>query len=304
MEREGNTWFRESISEHVYQECLVADTVYSGQSPYQWIQVLDILPYGRVLVLDGKTQSAESDEFIYHEALVHPAMVTHPFPEQVFIAGGGEGATLREVLSHKTVQRAVMVDIDKAVIEASRKYLPSWHQGAFDDPRTELYHQDARQYLMQSDALFDVIIIDLSDPVVGNPAAPLFTREFYEMVLGRLTPQGTISIQAESTEHLTNRAFTAICNTVKAVFPSFYPYSVGIPSFGVEWGFVMASKSSNCTPPSPQKVDRTISDRLTRQLRSYDGITHSGMFSLPKHLREALKAETRIITEKEPLVVA
>ena len=304
MERESNTWFREAISENVYQECLLLDTVHSVQSPYQWIQVLDTSPYGRMLVLDGKTQSAESDEFIYHEALVHPALLTHPNPQRVFIAGGGEGATLREVLAHNTVTKAVMVDIDEQVIEVSRKYLPGWHRGAFDDPRAEIRYEDARKPLLESTEQYDVILIDLSDPVEGNPSAPLFTREFYEMALERLTSTGMISLQAESTEHMMNEAYTGICNTVKAVFPTVFPYTIGVPSFGVEWGFVMASKSAESLLPSAEEVDEAIAARVTSKLRAYDGESHLRMFSLPLQLRDALAAETKVITESDPLVVA
>ena len=104
MTRDHSLWFRESVSEHLYHELKISGVVYSGQSEYQTIEIVDTLAFGRILVLDGKTQSAESDEFIYHEMLVHPAMITHPGPECVFIAGGGEGATLREVLYHKSVK--------------------------------------------------------------------------------------------------------------------------------------------------------------------------------------------------------
>ena len=96
MTRDHSLWFRESVSEHLYHELMISGVVYSGQSEYQTIEIVDTLAFGRILVLDGKTQSAESDEFIYHEMLVHPAMITHPAPERVFIAGGGEGATLRK----------------------------------------------------------------------------------------------------------------------------------------------------------------------------------------------------------------
>ena len=80
MTRDPSTWFRESVSENLYQECKISGVVYSGQSEYQTIEIVDTLAFGRVLVLDGKTQSAESDEFIYHEMLVHPAMSHPPGP--------------------------------------------------------------------------------------------------------------------------------------------------------------------------------------------------------------------------------
>jgi hypothetical protein len=69
----------------------------------------------QVLLLDGKMQSTEADELLYHELLVHPAMLHHRGPRTVCIMGGGEGATAREVLRHSGVERVVMIDIDKVV---------------------------------------------------------------------------------------------------------------------------------------------------------------------------------------------
>ena len=303
MVNQVSTWFRESLTAHVAQECQVTDIVYSTQSPFQRIQVIETLPFGRALLLDGKIQSSEMDEFIYHEVLVHPLMITHPSPERVFIAGGGEGATLREVLSHQTVKKVVMVDIDEEVIEVSRKYLASWHQGSFDDPRTELRHEDAREYLSRTDMTFDIIIIDLADPSEGNPATLLYTREFYQLALERLTPQGMITTQAELACYGMAEAFKVICNTMEAVAPKVYPYHISIPSFGGDWGFVMGSRSLDPTQLSPQEVDRAIAARTSRSLKAYDGIIHQGIFALPKELRQQIKAETKVITEREPLFV-
>src|SRR5438105_11818183 len=96
------------------------------QTDYQLVEIVDTISHGRALYLDNKIQSAELDEFMYHEALVHPAMILSGAPRNVFIAGGGEGATLREVLRHRTVQRAVMVDIDAEAVKACRAHLPAW----------------------------------------------------------------------------------------------------------------------------------------------------------------------------------
>ncbi|MCH8089986.1 MAG: polyamine aminopropyltransferase [Chloroflexi bacterium] len=303
MDREASTWFREPITDHLYQACRITGIAFSGQSEFQTIEVMDTLEFGRILVLDGKTQSAESDEFIYHEILVHPAMIIHPAPRRVFIAGGGEGATLREVLSHSTVEEAVMVDIDREVVEVSRRYLPSWHLGSFDDPRTTLLHQDAGAYLKDAEAPFDVIIIDLSDPVKGNPSALLYTREFYQLALERLTPQGVLAIQAECADYGRTQAFTAICNTLGQVFPQVYPYHLSVPSFSGDWGFALATLGPDPTLVSPKEVDQAISTRITRPLRAYDGVTHQGIFTFSRAVREVLEAETRVLTENDLLVV-
>ena len=303
MTRDPSTWFRESISDDLYQEAKISDIVYSGRSPYQTIEIIDTLPFGRTLVLDGKTQSSETDEFIYHEMLVHPAMITHPSPERVFIAGGGEGATLREVLYHKSVKQAVMVDIDEEVVEASRRHLPAWHAGAFDDPRTTLLHQDAKDYLENTDLTFDVIFIDLSDPVEGNPSALLFTERFFSVVRDRLAPGGIMALQAETVDYLRTAAFTTICHTLSQVFDKVLPYHAVVPSFSGDWGFATASQTIDPTVLSEVDVDSALATRLTKPCRAYDGNTHKGLFLLPRLLREALAAETHVLTEANPLIV-
>ncbi|HHH9504059.1 TPA: hypothetical protein ACP32P_004930 [Pseudomonas aeruginosa] len=118
--------------------------LYQGRTRWQNVLIADTYNYDRVLMLDGAIQSAESDESLYHELLVQPAMLAHDEPRDVLIIGGGEGATLREVLSHASVRRAVMVDLDRELVELCREHLFQWHQGAFDDPRSELLTEDGR----------------------------------------------------------------------------------------------------------------------------------------------------------------
>ena len=65
----------------------------SGRSKFQDVELLDSGPFGKVLLLDGKVQSAEADERVYHECLVHPALLHHHNPKTVFIMGGGRHNT-------------------------------------------------------------------------------------------------------------------------------------------------------------------------------------------------------------------
>jgi spermidine synthase len=218
----------------------------------------------------------------------------------VFIAGGGEGATLREVLFHKTVRRAVMIDIDPEVIAICQKYLPEYPQGAFEDKRTELRHVDARDYLVKSKETFDIIVIDLPEPIEEGPAYLLYTQEFYRLVRERLTADGLMSVQAGSACLTELLSLSAVYNTLKSVFPIVLPYQVDVPSFGGPWGFCLASV--NLTPPSPDEIDKRISARGLN-LKFYDGLTHQGMFSLSRPLREELAKQTRLITDKKPLYV-
>jgi spermidine synthase len=293
--------FSDYISPDLTMLHSIKERIYSGRSKFQSVDIINTGSFGICLVLDGKIQSSEVDEFIYHEALVHPAMLTHPRPEKVFIAGGGEGATLREVLAHKMVKRAVMVDIDEEVVSLCRRFLPSWHQNAFDDSRAELHFVDARKYLEESSDKFDVIIIDLVDPLEQGPARLLYTQEFYQIVKQKLGPTGIMSVQAEPSEWRNLDNFTAIANTLRNVFPIACPYQVHIPSFLGLWGFVTASQSLDPSELTPEEIDARISTRISKRLKSYDGLTHQAMFTIPKHIRQQLAASKRIITDKQPI---
>src|SRR5918911_4353844 len=233
--------FTNRRGEHIARA--VTQVILHQQTEFQTLDVVDTIAHGRALFLDNKIQSAELDEFIYHEALVHPAMILAQAPRTVFIAGGGEGATLREVLRHRSVERVIMVDIDAAAVQACRDYLPQWHQGAYDDPRLTLLHADARQVLADSQDRFDAIIVDITDPLAGGPSYRLFTREFYELVAARLTPRGALAVQAESTDIGVWDAHLAVVHTVRQVFPHVAPYRAHVPSFGESWGFLVASQT-------------------------------------------------------------
>ncbi len=275
--------------------------VYAKQTRYQRLEIIDTLSYGRCLVLDSKMQSSEADEFIYHEALVHPALLAHPNPERVFIVGGGEGATLREILRYASVKKVLMVDIDREVVESCRQYLPQWHQGAFDDPRTELSYLDARRYLEETKETYDIIIIDISEPVEEGPAYLLYTKEFYTLVTERLSPDGIISLQAGTTSSQNLLNFTAVYQTLKQSFPVVAGYQASIPSFGLPWGFAVASKRFDPQALDPREVDRRIAERINGELKYYNGEIHQGQFLFPKHVRIRMEKQDRIIEDNHPL---
>ncbi len=301
--REG-AWHYETITPDLVQAERVVEVLYEGRTEFQRVAIRDTACFGRGLVLDDKTQSTAVDEFIYHEALTHPAMLAHPNPRDVFIAGGGEGATAREALAHNTVRSAVMVDLDREVVELCRRHLADFHRGAFDDPRLELYHTDAYAYLDQTDRGFDVVIIDVPDPLEEGPAVMLYTVEFYELLRERLNPGGIMVAQSGPTgPAFYEQCFSAVANTVGSVFPQFYACEAFVPSFGSTWGFALGSLGPDPSALGEAEVDARIAGRIDGELRFYDGITHRGMFSLPKYMRAVLAAETRTITRDDPIFV-
>ncbi len=300
---DSKKWLIDELSGDLVQIHGVKRVLHDRKTRFQYAQISETHTFGICLVLDGKIQSGEKDEFIYHESLVHPAMLAHPDPKSVFIAGGGEGATLRDVLKHTTVRRAVMVDIDGEVVRLCRKYLPTFHQGAFDDKRAVVLHDDARKYIAETKERFDVAVIDLADPVEEGPARMLYTQEFYGLVKDRLRPGGIMVVQSGQSGWINLDNFVAINGTLKSIFKIVRPYQVYVPSFVDLWGFHTASDSLDPVRLSPREINKRISDRVNGRLRSYDGIAHRGLFSLPLRLRRKLSRARRIITDASPIAV-
>ena len=157
----------------------VKQKLYEGKSRYQTIEVYETLGFGRMLVLDGTIQLVEDGEESYHEPLVHPALLAHPGPHDVLVIGGGDGGTLREVLRHPEVARAVMVELDEEVLRVSLEYL-NVGKGVLEpvlagkEPRAELRVESGSEYVKGKDAAFDAIVVDSTDPV--GPAAVTAAR--------------------------------------------------------------------------------------------------------------------------------
>jgi spermidine synthase len=294
-------WFLEVLGPDEGHLHGIKTVLFSKETPFQHIEVVDLGDYGRALVLDGKVQSTAADEFIYHEALVHPALLAHPDPRRVMVIGGGEGATLREVLRHCTVTRAVMVDIDREVVEVCRSLLPEFHGGAFDDPRAELVFEDARQWIEAHDERFDVIIIDLSDPIEEGPCYRLYTREFYRVIHQRLAPDGVIALQAGTVAVQDLLNFSAIHRTLSSVFPIVCPYTANVPCFGLPWGFQAASKQVDPRTFSVADYEERIRRRITGELKYLTGALCVAQWALPKHIQARLVRETRLIEDDAPL---
>lgn len=272
------------------------------QSRFQTVRLLESDTFGLVLLLDGKVQSTQVDEFIYHEALVHPAMLSHPEPRSVYIAGGGEGATLREVLRYRSVREAVMVDLDEEVVRICRKNMPTWHQGAFDDPRTRLFYDDARAVLEREDMKYDVIILDLSEPVDDGPSYMLFTEEFYALCKRRLNPGGLVVTQSGCPSFVYAKPFHSVTLSMERVFSRVSPYLAFIPSFASNWGFTVAS--DHLLPLDiPAKNMALRMENLDGSLQFLDPDYLPGMFRLPKHLKAIKDAVGRVIRDGEPLIV-
>lgn len=258
--------------------------LYSGRSPYQKIEVYDTLPFGRILVLDGIFQTSEKEEFIYHEMLSHPPLFYCGRPKKVLIIGGGDGGVLEEVLKHP-VEKVWMVEIDKKVIEVSKKYLPSISKGAFKDKRVELIIGDGVKFVKNYKNFFDVIILDLSDP--WGPARKVISLEFYRGVKRALKKNGTISVQGGclfSQRELASIVF----HRLKRVFSSVVIHKAPVLLYDVgELNFTVAS-DVNLKKITLKEIERKFK-KLNLDLRYYRPKIHFASAILPKYLMRELK---------------
>jgi spermidine synthase len=273
--------------------------VVAGRTEFQRFEIFENRLWGRMLILDGRLQSAEVDEFIYHEALVQPAMLAHPDPRRVLVMGGGEGATLREVLRHPGVAQAVMVDIDGELVGLCKEWLPSFHAGAFDDPRTELVFADGRDWLgAQPDGALDVIILDLTEPLEAGPALKLFTREMYELVRSKLAPGGVVAVQSGSAG-LLGHLMADLNATLRAVFPRVVPYTAFVPSFMDLYGFHLAG-GRDLTWPGAATAAGRLKDRGLTMLKWLGAEFFASRPFLPTYLQACLAQGGRVLTEARP----
>ncbi len=270
----------ESISKHSLMIAKIRKIILATKTKYQEVQIVEFEDFGRGLVLDGLIQSTEADEFIYHEALVHPVMVTHPSPRRVLIIGGGEGATLREVLKHSTVEKAVMVDIDGELIEFSKKYLEFMHKGSFYDPRAQVVIMDGREYVKKvAGKTFDVIILDLTDPYGPEIARKLYSKEFYSEVKRILKSDGIIVTQAGSS-FFYPKTYTRVLNNIKAIFRKVREYWIWVPAFAYACNFITASDALDPAKLTANYVNEVLKNRGVK-CRLYNGDLHEALFKTP-----------------------
>lgn len=309
-ELKADLWVNEYITPFdIYQHGL-SRILWSGRTEFQNAMIVESGVYGTALVLDGKWQSCTGDEFIYHEPLVQPACVSLSSagkpPKNVLILGGGEGATSREVLRWKSVERCTMVDIDGPVVEACREHLGEMHRGAFDDPRHDLVIDDALEYIADEantpEGGWDLIISDLSDPIEDGPSFPLFTKEYFADLAKILAPHGLLVVQSGPVAPHGIQTHARLAKTLQSVFKSTRSMATLTNSYGAPWSYIIASDSPIAIDLDPGEVDSILSKHVGEpgDLRFFDGVALRFLANPPKHVRDAIASETEIFTMAKP----
>jgi spermidine synthase len=259
-----------------------AATIASFRSAYQAVEVHDSEPFGKLFRLDGHFMTSERDEFFYHENLVHIAALAHGGPERALIVGGGDGGSAEELLKHPSIRAVTIAEIDASVIDISRQHLEAVHHGALDDPRVSIRVGDGFQFVRESDEIYDLIVLDLTDP--GGPSTELYTPDFYRACASRLTPSGAMTMHLASPVAHPARIRETLADLRRA-FKRVTPYLTSVPLYGGLW--MMACCSANLDPreQSPMAIDLRIAQRGITGLQYVNGETYRAALALPNFVR-------------------
>ena len=262
----------------------IKKVLYRKKNKFQTIQILESKTWGRVLTLDETIQTTERDEFIYHEMISHVPLFSHPKPEKVLIIGGGDGGVLREVLKHK-IQKATLVEIDKYIIDASKKYLAKIHQNSFSDKRAEVIVGDGIDFIAKRKNAFDVIIVDSTDPV--GAAEGLFTDKFYKDARSCLRKDGFLVTQSGAIFSQWEE-FSETVKKMKKFFKYVSSYLTVVPTYPSSfWSFTIASKNLDFKKTPFGSIEKKYKE-IKGEFKFYNPEVHRASFAIPNFIIKGL----------------
>jgi spermidine synthase len=278
----NSNWVDEIMDDYMKISYKIKDTLFSKKSEYQQVDIVETEGYGRMLLNDGLVMISERDEFSYHDMISHVPMFIHPNPVKVLVIGGGDGGTVREVIRHPEVKTCYLVEIDSAVVDGCKEFIPQTSK-ALDDQRVTVKIEDGVKFVATTDEKFDVILIDSTDPI--GPATPLFGEEFYTNVKKILNKDGIVVAQGESPfyEIETQKKMLGLMSKIFK-HTHIYNYS-NITYPGGMWSFWYGSDSlcpiKNFDPKRVEKSGLKFS--------YYNANLHTASFALPQFMTDELK---------------
>ena len=281
------------MSEKIFETLNAASGVYfegslveRRRTPFQVLEVYETPELGRMFRLDGANMTSDRDEFFYHENLIHPAAVAHPAPRRALVIGGGDGGSSEELLKHSTLEVVHMAELDPDVIEVSKAQFARVHRGVFSDPRLKITVGDGLEYLRTTDVRYDVVTMDLTDPV--GPSVELYTPATFALAKRAMAAGGALTLHIGSPFSHPKRVRETLL-ALREVFKVVTAYFVHIPLYGSVWGFACASDSLDPRRAAPDHVERVLAERRVGDLQYYNGEVHRAMFALPNYVKELVK---------------
>ncbi|MGA4575329.1 polyamine aminopropyltransferase [Pseudomonas stutzeri] len=277
--------FQETLYEGYGQRFHIDKLLHEARTEHQHLVIFENPRMGRVMALDGVIQTTEADEFIYHEMLAHVPILAHGLARRVLIIGGGDGGILREVARHRDIESITLVEVDGAVVEICREFLPNHSAGTFDDPRLKLVIDDGMHFLAETEERFDVIICDATDPV--GPGEALFSENFYQ-ACRRCLNEGGILVAQNGTPFLQLGEVQTTARRMQGLFADWHFYQAAVPTYiggamTFAWG---ASSAESRKLPLETLMQRYSGSGIVT--RYYNPHLHIAAFALPQYVLHAI----------------
>jgi spermidine synthase len=269
-------WVHERLTAHAELRIKLGRELVRVKSAYQCITVHETEDFGRLLRLDDCNMTSERDEFCYHEPMVHPALLAQSHPRSVLILGGGDGGAAKEVLKHRCVERVVIAELDVEVVNVSKQWLAKIHQGALFDPRVTIEIGDGYAYLRRNQSLFDLIVMDLTDP--SDLAGGLYSGDFFRLARNRLTSAGVLTTHLGS-EFFHRERVDRLLNALNGAFENVCPMQAYVPIYGAQWSMASSSVNSNLARMQAELFESRAAERGLPTLRLYKPAQFSALFA-------------------------
>ncbi len=255
----------------LYHKMMVPEKILeSKKSEFQQIDIVEFSGE-KALILDGFLQVYTRDEFIYHEMLAHFPIVHHPNPERVLVLGAGDGFLLREILKYKSVKEITIVEIDREVIELSKKHFSKENGNSFDDPRVKVIVKDALKYADESSDKFDVVIMDL---IAYESGAELYNQDTVKKIIKLMMDDGVFATHGDDSS-APNYIGVKLFSMISKLFTESKAAGVYVPSFDSLWTFMVFSNN-----PLSMKNTEEVETKFFERGKDY---------SFPPFLKEKLK---------------
>lgn len=293
------SYYLTPTSDNFFQLIPIKKVLYSKESKYQKIEIIETTK-GVALVLDGLVQIHEADEYIYHESLIHPTLIGVDHPKNALIIGGGDGCAARELLKYVDIKKITLVDLDKDVIEVSKRFLKKVNEGSLENKKVKIVVDDGRKFLEETKDKYDVIVVDATDPTPSGPSLLLYSRQFYELVKSKLEDGGAFVTQATV---FGSDQYVRIYSTVKKVFGNASCFHSFVKSFGDDWGFVVATKNGKSIAKEKNEVRMWIKNKLRKDLRYLNEETYVANFSVSNEIKKKIEKGSKIIEDSEAMQV-
>ncbi len=285
-EDSNDLWYTETLHKDVQVQYRIARVLYEDNTDFQHMTLIENPVFGRMVTLDGVTQTTELDEAAYHEMLTHTPILAHGTVQSVLIVGGGDGGIARQVLKYPHI-RVTMVELDPSVTAVCKHHLPTLSDGAFDNPRLTVTFADGYAFVQQATNAYDVIIVDSTDPIGAGEV--LFTENFYKHCKSALTAGGILVTQ----QGVPMLQADEIVRTTRRQRPHFRDvrfYKTAVPTyFGGYMTLGWATDNTDAWAVPVEVIRKRFHHAGLSGLRYYTPEEHRAAFSLPQFILDIVQ---------------